>query len=164
MPIGRYENRYIRAAIEPAQGYYELGMFSDAWTALDDLPAQDKDHPLIIMLRLDILLALHRLDDAVVLGSGACRQWPVVDGFYIITVAALIGLSEYAKAKDLLLAAPSSLQQKASYWYDLSRCQSQTGDVLSARKSLRECIIRNKRFRAKALDDPDLEAVWQSLG
>jgi predicted Zn-dependent protease len=122
MPEAQKEIEEVRRRMEPAHGFHELGLHNDAWTALDDLPPEDKAHPLVVMLRLDILLALHRLDDAVVLGTGACRQWPIIDGFFFKTATALIDLSDHQKAKDLLLAGPPSLQQKAVYWYDLARC------------------------------------------
>ena len=57
----------VRAAADPAQGFYDLGMFNDAWLALDVLAPEDKAHPLIIALRLDILLALERWGDVVAL-------------------------------------------------------------------------------------------------
>jgi hypothetical protein len=71
----------VRETMEAAHGYHELGMYADAWTVLDDLPPEDKAHPIVMLLRLDILLGMDRWDDAVALGTGACRQWPVLDGF-----------------------------------------------------------------------------------
>jgi predicted Zn-dependent protease len=153
----------VRAAMEPAQGFYDLGLFCDAWDALDELPPEDRADPLVVALRLDILLSMNRLVDAVALGTGACRQWPSVGGFFLKTGSALIVLGDHEKAKGLLLAAPPSAQTKAAYWYDLARCQGRTDDVDAARKSLWECINRDKGFRARALDDPDLDAVWASL-
>jgi predicted Zn-dependent protease len=153
----------VRERMEPAHGFHELGLHNDAWTTLDDLHPEDKAHPLVVMLRLDILLALHRLDDAVALGTGACRQWPVIDGFFFKTATALINLDDHQKAKNLLLAGPPSLQQKAIYWYELARCHGRLGEVDQGRKCLWECINRDKNFRMQALDDPDLEAIWKSL-
>ncbi len=153
----------VREKMEAAHGFHELGMYDDAWTVLDDLPPEDKSHPLVVLLRLDILLGLEQWDDAVALGTGACRQWPVIDGFFFKTVTALIELHEYQKAKDLLLAGPESLQQKAPYWYDLACCQCRTGELEEAKKSIVECFERDQDIRAQALDDPDLEPLWESI-
>ncbi len=149
--------------MEPAHGYYELGMYEDAWTTLDNLPPDEKAHPLIVLLRLDILLGLNRLDDAIALGTSACRQWPVIDGFFLKTATALIDLKDYPRAKDLLLAGPESLHQKAIYWYDLACCQCRTGEVEEAKKSIKECFERSEAFRLRALYDTDLEPLWESL-
>jgi predicted Zn-dependent protease len=156
-------NQEIHILMEPAQGFHDLGMFNDAWAALDDLSPEQKAHPQVMLLRLDILLALHRFEDAVVLGTGACRQWPLIDGFFLKTASTLIDLADHERARSLLLTGAPSLQQKAVYWYGLARCHGRLGDVDRARKCLWECINRDKNFRAKALDDPDLEEVWKSI-
>jgi predicted Zn-dependent protease len=161
MPGNTGSDRGLLAAVEPAHGFFDLGLYNDAWAALDDLLTKDKADPAVISLRLDILLALHRLDDAVALGSGACRQWPSAGHFFAKTAAALIALDDHEKAKALLLAAPSSLKRKAAYWYDLARCQARTGETMAAKKSLGECFKRDKSFRAAALDEADLEPVWR---
>lgn len=153
----------VREKMEAAHGYHELGMHIDAWRVLDDLPAEDKAHPLVMLLRLDILLGMDRWDDAVALGTGACRQWPVIDGFFFKTATALIELEDHQKAKLLLLAGPESLQQKALYWYVLACCQCRTGEVEEAKKSIVECFERDKGLRMRALYDPDLERIWESL-
>lgn len=163
MPDGQEWSQAVREKIEAAHGYHELELHVDAWKVLDDLPAEDKAHPLVVLLRLDILLALDRWDDAVALGTGACRQWPVIDGFFLKTTTALLELKDYQKAKDLLLAGPESLQQKAVYWYDLACCQCMTGEVEQAKRSLIECFNREEVLRMRALYDPDLEAIWESL-
>ena len=163
MPDGEKWAQGVREKMEPAHGYYELGMFDDAWKTLDDLPPEDKKHPLVVLLRLDVLIGLDRLDEAIALGTGACRQWPVIDGFFLKTATALIDLKDYPKAKDLLLAGPESLHQKATYWYDLACCQCRTGEVEEAKKSLKECFERSEAFRLRALYDPELEDIWNCL-
>ncbi len=59
----------------------------------------------------------------------------------------------------LLGAGPASLRAKAAYWYDMARCQARAGDVDLAKKSLTKCFNRDKGFRMRALDEPDLNAV-----
>ena len=36
-------------------------------------------------------------------------------------------------------------------------------EVEQAKKSMVECFERDESFRERALDDPDLEAIWESL-
>jgi len=163
MADGQEWIKEVREKMEAAHGYHELGMYTDAWTVLDDLPPEDKAHPLVVLLRLDILVGMDRWDDAVALGTGACRQWPVIDGFFLKTATALIELRDYQKAKDLLLAGPESLQQKAPYWYDLACCQCKTGEIEEAKKSIVQCFERDEILRMRALYDRDLEGIWESL-
>ena len=105
----------------------------------------------MVLLGLDILLALDRWDDVANLGIGACRQWPVLDGFFLKTTTALIELKVFQKAKDLLLAGPESFKQKAAYWYDLACCQCRTGEVEQAKKSIVEFFERDEILRMGAL-------------
>ena len=163
MPDGEKWNKEVRERMEAAHGFHELGMHNDAWAALDNLPPEDKAHPLVVLLRLDILLALERWDDAVALGTGACRQWPIIDGFFLKTTTALMELNEHQKAMHLLLAGPESLHQKAGYWYDLACCQCRLGEVEEAKKSIGQCFERDEILRMRSLYDPDLEAIWDSL-
>ena len=163
MAEGEDRGRIVRDAMEPAQGFFDLGMPNESWDALDALPVADRAHPFVMLLRLEILIALRRFDDAVALGTGACRQWPRQEGFFLKTVAALIELSDHEKARDLLLAAPSMLRDKAAYWYDLARCHCVLGEVDQSRRCLWECINRDKSYRGRSLDDPDLETVWRTL-
>lgn len=156
-------SRDISHALEAAQGFYDLGLFNDAWAALDELPVEDAAHSQTIALRLDILLAMDRVDDAIALGTGACRIWPQKEAFFLKTAAALMILDDHDKAKGLLWAAPLSLRSRAEYWYDLARCQARTGELEAAKKSLEECIRKDKEFRSRALDDPDLEAMWNTF-
>jgi len=163
MASGQEHNLHVRAVMEPAQGFLDLGMFDDAWKALDDLLPEDKAHPLVVLLRMDILMGLRRFDDAVAIGTGACRQWPVLDGFFVKTVSALINLADYEKAKEMLLTGPESLHQKAAYWFDLSRCHCRLREFDLAKKSISECIGRDAKYKQRVLDATDLEAVWNSL-
>ena len=163
MSTGQEWIQEVREKIEAAHGYYELGMQHEAWMALDELPPKDKAHPLVMLLRLDILIALKRWEDAVALGTGACQSWPVIDGFFLTTTTALLFLGNHGKARDLLLSGPPSLQQKAVYWYRLACCHGRLGEIDKSRKCLWECINRDRSFREVALDNPDLEGVWKSL-
>jgi len=107
---------------------------------------------------------MKRQDNEKVKAQASCGQergkWPASGDFFLKTASALMELNDHEKAKELLLAGPSSLTKKAVYWYDLARCQCRLGEVNQAKSSLRDCFERDKCFRAQALDDPDLEPVW----
>ena len=46
----------------------------------------------------------------------------------------------------------------------LARCASKQGLIGDAKKALKECFDRDKSYRLRGLDDPELERVWKSLG
>lgn len=47
-----------QAIMEKATGYFELGMFSDAWDLIEELPPAEKTDAPVLGLRLRILTAL----------------------------------------------------------------------------------------------------------
>jgi predicted Zn-dependent protease len=150
-------------AFTQAEGFFELGLFHDAWEELDKLETETKSQPGVLRLRLEILIGLGRWDDAVALGVGCCRNWRDHPEFFIKTAAALMRLDEHAKAMDLLKHGPPALHEDAEYHYALARCASQLGNIGDAKLALQECFDRDKSYRHRGLDDPDLQPVWLSL-
>lgn len=150
-------------SLAPAEGYLELGLYDDAWAELDKLGPGGGADPDVSILRLDILLGLNRWEDAVALGIGCCRDWQNHDGIFLRTASALAGLEDFGKALELLRNAPEELQQKPEYHYLVARCASRAGRIADAKLALRECFNRDRSYRQRGLDDPDLQPVWNSL-
>jgi len=148
---------------EAAEGFFELGLFADAWEELDKLQVADRIHPSVMQMRLDILLALERWEDAVALGTGCCKTWKDHKKFFSGTAKALIKLGDHGTALVLLRMAPADLQAQADYHYMMARCAALLGLSCEARLSLRECFNRQKSYREKCLDDPDFKALWESF-
>jgi len=153
----------IESLLEPAQGYFDLGLFHDAWEALDELEPTVRAHPKTLSLRLDILYALGRWEDAAALGAGCCRNWSNYEDFFVKTSSALIRLKDHKNARELLLGAPERMRSLPDYHYILARCEARLGLIREAKASLAECFDRDKSYRQRALDEPDLESVWESL-
>jgi hypothetical protein len=59
----------IQSLLEPFYGYLELEMDSDANDFLEELPNELKSHPLVYSARLDLLMAMARWEDGVILGQ-----------------------------------------------------------------------------------------------
>src|SRR5688572_7465095 len=47
-------------AVEQARGYADLGMFVEAWDAVESLPAVDRALPAVLAVRLLVCAGLHR--------------------------------------------------------------------------------------------------------
>jgi len=150
----------LDSILAPAQGYFELGLFNDAWEELDKLEPKAKAHPDVLLLRLDILLALSRWEDVVTMGIGCCSTWCDFDGFFLKTARALIHLNDFGHAYNLLKNAPESLHALPEYHHEVARCAAKQGLRSEARNALQECFNRDKSYRLRVLDDPDFEAVF----
>jgi predicted Zn-dependent protease len=149
--------------LQRAEGFLELGLHHEAWEELEKLEPAARAHPDVLSLRLDILLALERWEEAIALGTGCCRKWQTHDGFFLRTADALMRLADYEKATALLRSAQETLRSQAEYHYMIARAAALRGLLEDAKKALRDCFHRDKFYRERALDDPDLRPVWDSF-
>jgi len=153
----------LEILLNPVRGYFELGLFEDAWTELDKLEPKATAHPETLLLRLDILLALGRWEDAIAMGIGGCQKWSDYDSFFLKTASALISFGDWQNSYGLLRNAPETLLKSAEYHYTLARCASRQGLIKDAKNALSECFKLDKSYRKRFLDDSDLERVWNTL-
>jgi tetratricopeptide (TPR) repeat protein len=151
--------------LRPAQGFIDLRMFQAAWKTLDDLEPSARAHPETSMLRLEILLAQDKWDEAAALGAGYCQDWPTQGDFFQKTAKVLIKLADYEKALFLLRSAPRSLQQEEEYHYTVASCACRAGRLEEAKAALGECFKRDGSscFWHMAMTDPIFEPIRQSI-
>jgi predicted Zn-dependent protease len=153
----------LETELNPARGYFELGLFEDAWAELDKLEPKATAHPETLLLRLDILLALERWEEAVSVGIGCCQKWRNYDSFFMKTATALISFGDWYHSYGLLKNAPETLLKSPEYHYTLARCASRQGLLTNAKEALAECFKLDKSYRKRFLDDEDLERVWDAI-
>jgi len=155
--------REVRPILEPAEGYFELGMYREAWKFIEALEPSVRTHPLAILLKIDILAARRKWRDATTLAMDGCAQWPILDSFFLKAGSCLLQQRDYHSAWDMLTIGPDSLTQKPEYYFSMARCEAQLGLYDDARHSLESCFALDGRYRRVALDEPDLQPVWESL-
>ena len=87
------------------------------------------------------------------------------DPDWVISYAFATRRAESIKsAKAILLEAIQRHPNEPVIPYNLACYECQLGNLESAKQYLEQAIKMNPRFRAGALDDPDLEPLWNSLG
>lgn len=75
-----------------AEGFMELGMFPDAWNALEELPPEQRASPQVFGFRVKILVALKKLEEARIVAEGMERKFPQASESW--QALALVFLSE----------------------------------------------------------------------
>jgi predicted Zn-dependent protease len=159
--LGRME--FSLDLLEPFLGYLDLEMFDEANDELEALPSEYKTRPEVLSARLELLMAMHRWEDGALLAQSLCRLWPDQHEFYIRTAYCLHELKRTVEAKAVLLNGPETLKDEATYHYNLACYESRLGNIKEAKRHLSVSFRMEKRFKAEALEDPDLEPVWSSV-
>lgn len=149
--------------LEPFLGYLDLQMFDEANSELEALPIEYKTRPEVLSARLELLMAMHRWEEGALLAQSLCHLWPSHPEFYIRTAFCLHEMKRTGDAKAVLLNGPQTLKDEATYYYNLACYEAQLDNIKEAKRYLSVCFRMDKRFKAVALDDPDLEPVWCSV-
>ena len=142
-----------------AQGYGELSMFDDALAELDTLPAEARDEPAAIEMRLGILMQARRWKNALTVSRALTRAWPDKNIGYIHTAFCLHELGQTEEARSILLEGPETLRTEPTYHYNLACYECRLGNVEMARAHLDRSFQLDKKFRDFARTDPDLQAL-----
>ncbi|MEJ0000919.1 MAG: hypothetical protein WDO13_18175 [Verrucomicrobiota bacterium] len=153
----------IQALLRPFYGYLELGMDADANDSLEALPDDVKPHPLVLTAQLELLMVMKRWEDGVILGQSLCRIFSNHHDLWFRTAYCLHAMKRTAEAKETLLSAPTAISGTALYCYNLACYEAQLGRIDRAKSLLEACFTKDANMRATALDDPDLEQVWDSI-
>jgi len=149
--------------LQPFLGYVDLGMWQEANDELETLPNEFKTRQEVLSARLELLMAMHRWEDGANLAQSLCKLWPNHNEFYVRTAFCLHELKRTVDAKAVLVNGPEQLKDEAVYFYNMACYEAQLGNVKEAKRHLSVCFRMEKKFKAEALEDPDLEPVWSVI-
>ena len=116
-----------------AEGYFDLGMFEDAWNATEELPPLDRVEPLVLELRLRILTAT--------------GQWDLGDHIANVLVCSDI---EPEKCRETV----------ARFRHAHARHLCESGLMVLAKEQVRLAVDAWEPIRAEIVEDDGLVAVW----
>lgn len=147
-----------------AQGYFALEMWQESWDELEELGPEFRHLAPVIILRVLILNNLGKWESAAIVGPGALRYFPGFGALYLATAQALRECQGAAAAKAVIMAGGRLLRNEAAFHYNLACYDSALGKLDDAKEGLTRTFELEKGLRQKALDEPDLAPVWESLG
>jgi tetratricopeptide (TPR) repeat protein len=125
--------------------------------------APTRHRPQVILMKVMIYNNLERWEEAAIIGKGALRLYPDFGALYVATAHALRHYSGAAEAKAMIVEGEPLLENEAIFHYMLACYDSALGNLEDAKEGLERAFELNKSLRLKALDEPDLAAVWESL-
>lgn len=122
-----------------AEGFVQLGLYQDGWDELERLAPEARSTPPVLRLRLHIFAGMKRWDDVNVLGRSLLAKLP----------------------PDTAPHPPGALRAfHAEVLYRLGCAECQLRNMVEAKAALERAFTLSPDLRLRALDDPDLEAIW----
>lgn len=150
-------------SIIAAQGYLELGMFSDVWRELHSLPAALLGSSEVLELSALSLMGERRWDEALEVARRLREGRPDDPGGFIHEAYCLHELGRTREALDTLLNGPATLHEKPVYFYNAACYRAQLGEVEDAVELLALAFKMDGRLRRSAKHDPDLAPLKDKL-
>lgn len=146
-----------------AQGYVELGLFTEARLVVESLPHEVMSRVDVVEISLLCLMAEQHWVEALALTLKLCQLEPSEPGGFIHAAYCLHELGRTEEAIDLLGRGPSTLRSKAVYYYNLGCYHARLSQVEPALKLLRQAFEMDGGLRSVARKDPDLDLLRPQL-
>ncbi len=114
-------------------------------------------------MRLGIYHSMQRWEAAVVVAKQLMRDDPAEPQWAISLAYATRRLDSIASAKAILVNAVAKHPQEPIIHYNLACYDCQLGAMDAAKDHLKRAFQLGPKWRAMALDDPDLQPLWNAL-
>ena len=151
---------HLRAAI----GYLELGMYVEALDELESIQPEERNSSAVLGLRLEIYRAAKNWKMMEVVARELLKRQPDDPDDWNNLAFSIRRKDSVKAAQTLLLEALEKFPNDAMTRYNLGCYACQLGDMEEAKKLVGDAIRLDAKYKLLAIDDPDLEPLWQQIG
>ncbi len=153
----------LQRRLEYATAYIELGLLAEASDELEAIEGEARLSAAVMAVRNDLYLAAKSWDLLIAVARELTRQRPKIAAGWINWAFALRELDRIAEAKAVLISAePIHGKKSAILHYNLGCYECLLGDIDQARARIALASRMDLKLKAEALDDPDLDAMWNA--
>lgn len=150
--------------LEFASGYLALGMIIDASNELESIEGEDRLLPEVLTLRCDLYTQAKYWDLLLAVGRQLAWKDPKKPVGWISWGFALRELGRVEEARGVLLEAePLHGAGCSLLHYNLACYYCLLGDHVEARKRVARACRMESSWKATALEDADLAAMWEDI-
>ena len=151
--------------LSAGEGWLELGNYLEANEELERISPEMRAHPLVLRIRYGIYEKAGKWDMAAEVARGISAMLPGNSWGWIQWAFALHELKRTGEAKCVLLPIADKFQEDWQISYNLACYCCQLGELSESMLWLGQAIDRagKREIRLKALDDPDLEPLWNDI-
>jgi Tfp pilus assembly protein PilF len=149
--------------LKASLGYLELGVAQEAWDELEEIPAEEGSHPVVLRMRVEIYRALGKWAEMSEIAGHLVKVEPGQPDYWISLAWGQRGSIGIPEAEKTLAAAAERFPQEATIHFNLACYSCKQGRLDEARGRLKTAIELEPAFKEAALQDDDLEAIWQGV-
>ena len=151
--------RHLNASI----GYLELGMLEESAGELENLPPEDRTSSAVLGLRLEIYRSAKKWTLMEVIARELWKRHQD-DPVNWNNLAWVVRRKESIEAaQTILIEALEKFPNEALITYNFGCYACQLGDMDNAKRFVGEAIKLDSKYKLMALDDADLEPLWDSF-
>ena len=146
----------LRAAL----GFLELGDPDSAWEELESLPAEERAHPVVLRMRVQVYRAKERWMEMAEVARHLTEIEPDQPAHWTDRAWAERRHLGIPVAQQTLLIARDRFPREGIIHYNLACYEAVQGHLDDAKVSLARAIELESSFKALALEDEDLKGIW----
>jgi tetratricopeptide (TPR) repeat protein len=150
----------IQRQLTEAIGYLELGMLQEAWDALEEIDAEQRHLPDVLQVRLEIYRRMEKYEGMATIAEHLTKTLPEDSQNWISLAYAQRRYIDLQTAQKTLLEAQKRFPEEATIPFNLACYACQLGRLDEAKEKLAKAIEMKPAFKAAALEDEDLKAIW----
>jgi tetratricopeptide (TPR) repeat protein len=154
----------VEKYVNHASGWLELGKLKEAEMALSKVPAKYRLTIPVLNVRVAICLATERWEVAEGFAGVLTKMEPDEPDHWVSLACAKRRTRSVAVAEKVLLRAREKFPDCAAIFFNLACYSSLQGNFDLVADLLEKASELDPDFEKLALEDPDLEPYWRSLG
>ena len=146
-----------------ACGYVQLQMFQEANEELEKIDPFLRAAPEVLALRVEIYQGLEKWDLMAEL-TGRLTEFDADNPQWPLSLAyATRRATSIQATKEILLNAEATFPKEAVIKYNLACYECVAGNLETAKKYLQKCFEIDSDWKVQALEDEDLQPLWNDL-
>jgi predicted Zn-dependent protease len=151
--------------LDAAEGWLGLGDWLEANEELERITPAMRAHPFVLHVRWSIYAKANRWEMAAEVARGISEMLPDNSWGWIQWAYSLHELKRTKEAQGVLLPVVDKFPDESMIQYNLACYACQLGELKEAFQWLEKAIdsAGNEDVRLTALDDPDLEPLWNQI-
>ena len=149
--------------IQAAVGYLELGMLVEANEEIENLAPELKSSSAVLGVRVEIYRAAEKWSLMEVVARELWKRHQDEPVYWNDVAWAVRRADSIKAAHSILLDAVERFPGDAMTHFNLGCYSCQLGDIDQAKERVRKAIELDAKFKMLALDDPDLEPMWDNM-